>query len=169
MLSQIQQYLGRTVAVTLNILVIILVARFFLFEPGQVNGQSMEPTYYDEHRFLVNKFIYLFNPPERFDVIQFYDEKSEQFFVKRVVGLPGETVVIKRGSVFIHSSDGTEVKLEEPYLSPESLTSVEFGGQNEFMVPEHSYFVLGDNRLFSQDSREFGSIHRRLILGKVIE
>lgn len=169
MLSRIQQYLGRTLAITLNILLIILITRFFLFEPGQVNGQSMESTFHDEQRFLVNKFIYLFHPPERYDVVQLFEAETQQFFVKRVIGLPGETVIIKRNRVFIKTADGTEFQLEEPYVDSTALTTVVFGAQNEFVVPEHNYFVLGDNRSFSKDSREFGPVHRRFILGKVVE
>lgn len=168
MLSRIQQYLGKTIAVTFNILLLILITRFFLFEPGEVNGQSMESTFHDEQRFLVNKYVYLFHPPERFDVVQLFDTKTEQLFVKRIIGLPGETIVMKRNSVFIRSSDGTEKQLQEPYLDSEDITMVPFGSQNEFFIPEHAYFVLGDNRLFSQDSRELGVVHRRFILGKVI-
>lgn len=128
----------------------------------------MESTFIDGQWFVVNKFIYLLHPPERYDIIQLFDADTEQLFVKRVIGLPGETVVINNNSVFIRSVDGTDVPLPEPYLDPEDLTTVLFGAQNKFVIPEHSYFVLGDNRLFSRDSREFGPVHRKDILGKVL-
>lgn len=168
-LRNTQAYLRKTISVVLHGIILFSIVRFFIIEPSVVNGQSMEPVFSDGNVFLVNKAVYLVRTPQRFDIVQMYDEQSGHFFVKRIVGLPGETVTIKRNTVFIQESDGTEWELEEPYISEGNSTRVEPGQESKVTVPEHSYYVLGDNRLYSNDSRGFGPVHRRNIQGKAIE
>lgn len=168
MLQQIQQYLGKTTLIVFNFLLLLIILKFFVIDTGQVNGQSMEHTFRDQDKFLVNKVIYLFQQPQRGDVVQFYDKGSDQFFIKRVVGLPGETVLIKQGSIFIQEPNGQVYMLDESYIKEQSVTRVQFGQSTAITAQPHMYVLLGDNRLFSHDSRDFGAVHRQEIQGKVI-
>lgn len=168
MLQRIQQYLGKTALIVFNFLLLLIILKFFVIDTGQINGQSMENTFHDQDKFLINKINYLFYQPQRGDMVQFFDAASDQFFVKRVIGLPGETVVIKQGSVFIRDLSGQEYQLSEPYLKEQQVTRVQYGQNNEILAEPHTYVVLGDNRLFSHDSRDFGAVRRQEIQGKVI-
>lgn len=145
---------------------VLFVARTFFIEFAQLDGRSMENTYIDEEYFLVDKFSLLFRPPQRGDVVQFMDRKTNRLIIKRIVGLPGERVFIKQNSVFIVSSNGQERKLYEPYLKPYISTySINRHPTLYDIIPENYYFVLGDNRPESGDSRHFGSIPRFEING----
>jgi signal peptidase I len=106
--------------------------------------------------------------PQRYEIIQLFDRSSEQFFIKRVVGLPGETVMIKHDGVYVQLTTGVTMKLDESYLPTDTRTTVLPGQRTTTIhVPDNAYYVLGDNRLHSSDSREFGAVHRRYIQGKV--
>lgn len=163
-----QRYLG-LVAYTVAVLVLtLLTIRFFFISPGRVNGRSMEPTFIDEKLFFVNKNVYLFASPKKFDVVQVIEPESEKLIIKRIIGVPGEHIVIKRGRVYI-KNQAQEIELDESaYLSSDVLTRVV--GQAaplEFTLKENEYFVIGDNRDFSIDSRHYGPVHRKVIVGKV--
>lgn len=148
----------------------IFIIRFFIFSPGAVNGPSMEPNFIDENLFFVNRIQYLFQKPERFDVVQFIEAKGDSLILKRIIGLPGETVVIRHGKVFIKKvGSAIEEELDESsYLSSKVYTDLALRNtENTFIVPENSYFVLGDNRPRSIDSRYWGSIHRSQIIGHI--
>lgn len=164
---QIQQYLGRTIAISTKLLVAIMVLRFFVVDPGLVNGQSMEPTYYDNEYFLINRALYLARAPQRYEIVQLFDRSSEQFFIKRIIGLPGETVMIKHDGIYVQLATGEIIQLDESYLPANTRTLVLPGQSTTIQVPDNTYYVLGDNRLHSSDSREFGPVHRRYIQGKV--
>lgn len=135
----------------------------YALEKTVMSGQSMENTLMDQDRVLINKFAYAFHEPKRFDVIVFKQSDKEHSYlnIKRVIGLPGETVQIKGGSVYI---DGT--LLEEPVII-EAITN---GGlaEEEVKLDEKEYFVLGDNRNNSEDSRfaNIGNVVSGDILGK---
>lgn len=141
-------------------IVLALVIRTFLIQPFYIPSGSMEPTLGIGDKIIVNKLGSFFKDPQRGQVIVFkYPVDPSQDFVKRVVGLPGETIEIKDSRVYI---DG-EV-LEEEYL-PEGLSYGDFG---PVTVPEDAYFMLGDNRDNSQDSRVWGPLPRNLVTGKAI-
>jgi len=124
-------------------------------------GGSMEPTIVNRQRLTVDRDVYLSSDPERGDIVLLkHAERQILQNAKRVVGLPGETITIEGGAVFV---DG--VRLEEPYLAPGTLTDSE---KREFKIPEDSYFVLGDNRTFSSDSRLWGPVARDWISAKVL-
>ena len=149
----------------------ILFFRFFIFTPGVVNGPSMEMTFIDDDVFYVNKFIYLLREPERFDVVQFIEPEQRKLVMKRVVGAPGEIISIRRGKVFVQKSlDEDPLEISEVYLKQSEYTKVpgQSGGQ-WYLVPSDTYFLLGDNRQESTDSRIYGPIHRSNIVGKVVE
>jgi len=147
---------------------VILVLRLFVLSPGRVNGPSMEPNYKDEDLFFVNKLVFLVTLPQRFDVVQVVDPLAGKLYIKRIIGLPGETVVIKRGKVFLVNTD-TEENVKEDYLSKQVYTRVPFQqAPKEFVIPQNNYFVMGDNRAHSTDSREWGAISRTNIVGRII-
>ena len=133
----------------------------FLYQPVKVEGTSMAPMISDQERIFINKLVYRFEPIERGDVVVFwYPLDRTKSFIKRVVGLPGETVEIRRGRV---SVDGRE--LTERYILAEYLDSSNFG---PVKVPPGEYFVMGDHRDSSNDSRVFGPVPDQYIYGKAV-
>lgn len=151
-----------------QLLFAFLIVNFFILDVAQVNGRSMEPTYTDGQLFIVNKITYLVGPPDRFEVVQLIDPTDEKkLLIKRVIGMPGETIVFLRDGVYLEQTDGTlELIDESAYLDERVHTDVPRDGLR-FDLQEHEYVVLGDNRTFSAaDSRHFGPVHRRFINGK---
>lgn len=143
-----------TVAVVVCALLITYVVQAF-----KVQGTSMTPELLDGERILVNKFIYNFRPIERGDVVVFwYTEDPDVSFIKRVIGLPGDTVEIIKGEVLVNGGP-----LSEPYVEPEYADRRSYPAEE--VRPGH-YFVLGDNRRGSNDSRSWGFVPRRYIYGK---
>lgn len=150
----------REVAETVLVAVLLaLVVRAFVVESFEVQGHSMEPTLHDGERLLVNKFIYRFSDPVRGDIVVFrYPLGTNRDFIKRVIAVPGERVRIEEGRVYV---DGRP--LEEPYLTRRDGYSMP-----EQEVPAGHLFVLGDNRTNSEDSRIFGFVPMRLLVGKAV-
>ncbi len=148
---------------------LLLCVRIFIISSGFVDGPSMEPQFHDNDRFLVNKVSYYVSAPERHDVVQILDKTQKKLVLKRIIGLPGETVQIKRGHVYI-SEQGQEYASEimEPYLPEHVFTKVKNQeGVFELTLGEEEYFLMGDNRKVSVDSRVYGAIKRRQIIGRV--
>jgi len=122
----------------------------------------MYPSFHDGQQLLVNKVVYRFHEPERGDVIIFHPPNNEQGdYIKRIIGLPGESVEIGEGIVYIHKEDGTVLPLDEPYIA--EAVRLPFKGEK---IPENEYFVLGDNRNNSSDSRNEWTLPRQNIIGK---
>lgn len=164
-LLDLGEFIVELVKVVLISLVIILPVRYYLVQPFYVKGASMEPTFLDHEYLLIDEISYRFEKPERGAVVVFrYPRDPRQFFIKRIVGLPGETVHIKGGHVLI-SRPGSEedLTLAEPYLEP----SVTTGGDSSVTLPPGSYFLMGDNRNASLDSRIFGPVSERYLIGRV--
>jgi len=152
-------YPFREVVETVLIAVVLaFLIRGFVVETFVVIGPSMEPTLHDAERLFVNKLIYRFQLPDRKDIIVFgYPRDPQRDFIKRVIGLPGETVEMRDGRVYI---DGTF--LDESYVAfPDHHSTT-----GPITVPEGHIFVLGDNRRNSEDSRYFGSVPIANIRGK---
>lgn len=127
-----------------------------------VYGPSMLPNFTDEQRLLVNKIVYYFHEPRRGDVIIFHPPDSQQAsYIKRVIGLPGEKVVIEDGVVYIHKEDGSVLVLDEPYVR--EVANRPYRGPT---IPEDEYFVLGDNRNNTNDSRNGWTAPRENIAGQ---
>lgn len=167
-IHDIEHYLGRITGMIAHAAFLVVIIRFFVFEPGITDGTSMEPTMRDNTYFLAEKISVIAIPPKRFDVIQHIEPINRgRSFVKRIIGLPGETITIKQNAVFITPPDGEEYELPEPYLRPDAIISVPFRAQREFVLRDNEYFVLGDNRQNSNDSRVYGPVHRSLITGKI--
>ena len=150
--------------------ILLLVIRGFVMEPGRVNGQSMERAFMDDDLFLVNKYILLLREPRRGDVVQAIEPLEMHHVIKRVIGLPGEQLSIHNGHVYLRSSDGVETLIEEPWLDPTEWTEAPEGGDQVYVrIHEQEYFLMGDNRDHSTDSRVYGSVHRNNIYGLVMK
>ncbi len=166
--EKILLYFFKTFKIVFLFIILIVLFRGFIVEPGQVNGRSMEPLYLDDELFFINKFSLLFTPPQRGQIVQLYvdGENKGTHVIKRIIGLPGETVYIKQNSVFIIDAKGNETKLEENYIPQGVLTKSSDGKATTYgPLEEHTYFVLGENRDDSIDSRSYGPVHRSYIYG----
>jgi len=151
-----------TVVIALAIFVIIYL---FLFQPHQVRGNSMYPNFHDADYLLTDKISYRLNEPKKGDVVIFVAPKNEEYdYIKRVVALPGEKVSINESSQVLVDNQ----IIDEPYLNDEVRTfSGNFLTDGETVtVPENQYFVLGDNRPHSSDSRDWGFVPKENIIGK---
>lgn len=150
--------------VVLVALVIIIPIRIFIFQPFQVNGESMNPNFLDRDYLIVDEITYRFKEPQRGEVIVFkYPKDPKQYFIKRIIGLPGETVIIKNGEVIIKDHDNQELD-ETAYLTEDFSISDTIN--QEIVLGADEYFVLGDNRDASSDSRTWGPITRSDIIGR---
>lgn len=144
-------------------LVIVIPVRYFLFQPFIVKGDSMVPNFHSGDYLIVDELSYRFSEPSRGDVVILkYPLDTTQRFIKRIVGLPGETVQIKNGVITI-TKDGKNVVLNEKLYLPELK---ETDGNVNITLGEDKYFVLGDNRPFSYDSRRWGVLPEEDIVGK---
>ena len=143
---------------------IIIPIRYFLIQPFYVKGASMEPSYYDHEYLIIDEISYRFNEPARGEIVVFrYPLDPSQFFIKRIVGLPGEIVEVSEGKVTVYNTDNPEgIVLNEEYLNGEQTF-----GKKRVELNADEYFVLGDNRDESLDSRRFGPIRDSDIVGKV--
>lgn len=141
------------------IIIIVYIIRSFFVLPFQINGQSMADSYYDREFIIVDRFSYIISKPKRWDVIVFRPHVSEdkEFFIKRIIGTPWDKIMIKDGDVFLFNTEqNAYVKLDEWYLSNMNNGSTfvwTAKDEHIYEVPENSYFVMGDNRLASTDSR----------------
>lgn len=142
--------------------VIVLPIRLFVAQPFVVEGESMAPTFDSADYLIVDQLSYRFEDPKRGDVVVFrYPNDPSVFYIKRVIGLPGETVSIERGAVRVRKADGSTVTLEEPYVVTEDATYT----QSTSLGPDQ-YFVMGDNRPRSSDSRSWGALPAEDIMGR---
>ncbi len=152
--------------VKLILLAILIVApiRLFVAQPFVVSGASMEDTFQHGQYLIVDQLSYHFNEPERGDVIIFrFPLEQSKFFIKRVIGLPGETVILQGKAVIIVNSEHPEgFVLDETYLSPDNLESE----SGTVTLSRGEYFVMGDNRKESSDSRTWGVLEDEYIIGK---
>jgi signal peptidase I len=147
-----------------DILISLAVSAFFiifLYQPAKVEGTSMMPTLADQERVFINKFVYKLEPIERGDVVVFrYPRDTAQSYIKRVIAVAGDRVKIADGVVFVNGQ-----RISEPYL-PDVYEDVR--SYPEMVVPPHCYFVLGDHRNLSNDSRDFGPVDGDFIYGKAV-
>jgi signal peptidase I len=149
---------ARDLAVALVLAMVIIV---FLYQPVKVEGTSMAPLLSDQERIFINKFVYRFEPIGRGDVIVFwYPLDRSKSFIKRVVGLPGESVEIRRGHLFVDAKE-----IDEPYVPPNFFDGSSYGPLH---LGTQEFFVMGDHRDSSNDSRVFGPVPRTAIYGKAV-
>ncbi len=143
---------------------IVIPIRYFLFQPFFVKGQSMIPNFESGDYLIVDEISYRFQDPRRGEVIVFKSPQDpSQRFIKRIIGLSGETVEIKNGEIIIYRDGQLQILDESNYLFSDLSTS----GNIQITLEENEYFVLGDNRSFSFDSRRFGALSKDNIIGKV--
>lgn len=146
--------------------VTIALIRYFLFKPFYVKGASMEPNFYDREYLIVDELTYRLRAPERGEVVVFrYPGNPKEYFLKRIIGLPGERVKVAEGKVTIYNDahpDGVE--LNESYL-PSNLPTI---GEEKTTLSNNQYFVMGDNRPNSYDSRRFGPVDKSLLVGRAL-
>jgi signal peptidase I len=140
---------------------IFLIVYLLILRPHKIKGQSMDPTFPDGEYILTEKVSYYRNDPKRGDVIVFKPPISEDEFIKRVIGLPGETVMIRNNKVFIN-----DIELKEDYIKVDTYGGSFLNEGEKYTVPAGNYFVIGDNRPHSSDSRAWGPITKKVITGK---
>jgi len=140
--------------------VAVFLVRTFVAQPFLVSGSSMEPNFDDGNYLLVDELTYRFREPERGEVIVFkYPGDRRSYYIKRIIGLPGEKIAINKGEVSVYKN-GEKLILQEDYVK--SMRAI---GNFEAQLDENQYFVMGDNRNYSFDSRNWGSLDRSDIIG----
>lgn len=156
-----ESFLWELIKFTVIALAIVIPIRLFIAQPFVVSGTSMDSTFHDGEYLIVNQFSYHFSDPTRGQIVIFRNPKNESvFFIKRVIGLPGETVQISGTQVIIKNSNHPDgFVLKEPYLGSTS------SGNMSITLEKDQYFVMGDNRRASSDSRSWGTLPRSDIVG----
>lgn len=162
-MRKLGNFIFETVQIVIFAVSIFLFIYLLVAQPHKIKGDSMLPNFSDGEFLLTNKVSYRTGQPERGDIIVFQPPGADQDFIKRIVGLPGENVAVSGGGVFINGN-----KLVEPYVEPGVQTNPGkfFPDGESRIVPVDSYFVLGDNRENSLDSRNFGFATGAKISGK---
>jgi signal peptidase I len=142
---------------------IVIPIRYFLFQPFVIQGSSMEPNFHEADYLIIDELSYRFRAPERGEVVVFkYPQDTSKRFIKRIIGLPGETVEIKNGQIIITTAAGQTMTLNEPYI-PANLKAPDM---SPYKLGQGQYFVLGDNRPYSSDSQDWGQLPFKDIIGK---
>jgi signal peptidase I len=148
----------RDLVISLAISAFIIV---FLYQPVKVEGTSMMPSLDDQERIFVNKFVYRLEPIERGDIVVFrYPRDPAKSYIKRVIGVAGDHVRIDGGQVYVNGE-----AIDEDYVPPAYADDRSYP---EVVVPPHGYFMLGDHRSMSNDSRDFGPVKDTFIYGKAV-
>ena len=147
-----------------DLIIAVAIAGFiilFLYQPVKVEGNSMQPNLEDQERIFINKFVYRLEPIARGDVVVFrYPRDPSKSYIKRVVGVPGDRVRISVGKVYLNGEP-----LREDYVATDQS---DLRSYLEVTVPPGAYYVMGDHRMMSNDSREFGPVLERFIYGKAV-
>jgi signal peptidase I len=165
--KRLLRWVGELIQVAALVTAIVVPIRYFLIQPFYVKGASMEPNFYDHEYLIIDEISYRFRDPQRGEISVFrYPNDPSQFFIKRIIGLPGDTVEVNDGAVSVKpaGSDKTTVLDENSYLASDVMTA---GHKTVTLAPDE-YFVLGDNRGASLDSRIFGEVPRKNIVGRVM-
>ncbi len=164
-LAQVGDFFRDLLPVIVVSLGIIIPVRYFLIQPFYVKGASMEPNFFDNEYLIIDEISYRFNEPQRGDIVVFrYPNNPSEFFIKRVIGLPGERIVIKDGRITVFTAARPEgVVLDETEYLGLTLTSQ----TRDVTLGLDEFYLLGDNRQASLDSRIFGPVHRTFLVGRV--
>lgn len=163
--SRIMTHVKEIARVLIISILIVVPIRYFIAQPFVVRGASMEPNFSDREYLIVDEVSYAFRNPVRGEVVIFhYPRMTEQYLIKRIIGLPGERVTIKKGQVMIANASSPDgFILEESYLDPSQFLT---GPDLSMQLGPNEYFVMGDNRNFSSDSRIWGGLDLTHIVGR---
>lgn len=161
-ISKVASFFLELIKIALLAGLTIGLVRYFLFKPFYVKGQSMEPNFFEHDYLIIDEISYRFKALERGEIIVFRSPVNDDYYLKRVVGLPGERVKIENNKVIIFNAENPQgMVLNEIYLDKMTLGSI------NITLNSDQYYVLGDNRDESYDSRRFGPIERSAVVGKV--
>ncbi|MDP3970155.1 MAG: signal peptidase I [bacterium] len=162
-LAQTASFFWEVVKVVVISLAIIIPIRYFLIQSFYVKGASMEPNYTDYEYLIIDELSYRFNDPVRGEVVVVHDPRdAKQFFIKRVIGIPGDEIDILNGKIVLNGVD-----LDETAYLDDSVVTDSAPGKRHFKLEDKEYFILGDNRPASYDSRRFGPITYDDLIGRV--
>ncbi|MEK9174571.1 MAG: signal peptidase I [Patescibacteria group bacterium] len=161
-LQETKDFVWETIKIVVVSLLIILPIRFFIIQPFFVRGESMVPSFNDKDYLIIDEISYRFNKPQRGEVVVFrFPQEPSQYYIKRIIGLPEETVEIKEGLVKVYNRERPlGFELREKYLAENTP------GDVKIKLDDNEYFVLGDNRDASSDSRRWGPLGQHLIIGR---
>jgi signal peptidase I len=153
------------VEIVLVAFITVMIVRSFLVQPFLVSGSSMEPNFSSGDYLLIDELTYRFRSPERGEVIVFrYPGDEKTYFIKRIIGLPGEKLVLEENKITLFNKENPKgLVLDEDYLP----SAGRFSGKEEIALKDGEYFVLGDNRYYSFDSRSWGNLKNNEIVGMV--
>lgn len=158
-------FAGELLHVVIISLAIIVPVRYFLIQPFYVKGASMEPNFYDHEYLIIDEIGYRLHQPQRGEIVVFrYPNDPRQYFIKRIVGLPGERIKVSGGQVWVYNAEHPDGKVldEHSYLG-----AIYTSGERDVQLADDEYFLMGDNRGASLDSRSFGPVSRSFIVGRV--
>lgn len=162
LIGKIGSFLLEFVKIAVLAGITIGLVRYFLFKPFYVKGQSMEPSFEERDYLIIDELSYRFREPQRGDVVVFHYQPTNDYFLKRIIGLPGERLKIDGNKVVVYNDAHPQGKvLPEAYLTEPTTGSI------NITLGQDQYFVMGDNRDASFDSRRFGAIDREDIVGRV--
>ncbi len=163
--KEIASFFLEIVQVVAVALIIVLPIRYFVFQPFIVKGASMEPSFQSGDYLIIDELSFRLRDPQRGEVVVFrYPNEPSQRFIKRIIALPEEKITLKNNQITITDQDGQTILLDES----EYLTNPLWSSQQEIVLDKDEYFVLGDNRQHSFDSRKWGAVERESIIGRVI-
>ena len=162
--KQIKDFSFETIKVVIISLIVIIGIRSFVMQPFFVSGKSMQPNFHDGDYLIIDELSYRFEDPKRGDVIIFhYPNNPKEFYIKRIVGLPGEKIEIMDNKITIYNAENISgFKLDESYILSETQTI----GNYVKELKNDEYYVLGDNRTASADSRVWGVLEKHFIVGR---
>ena len=163
--SEIKDFSLETIKIVVISLVIIIAVRTYVMQPFFVSGKSMEPNFHDGDYLIVDEISYRIDEPKRGDVIIFrYPKNPKEFFIKRIVGLPGEKIEIENNKIVIYNNENQDgiILDEDIYIPLDTKTT----GSYSAILKNDEYYVLGDNRNASADSRMWGVLEEHFIVGK---
>ena len=168
--DSVKQFITEIFKIVITALIIVIPVRYYVIQPFYVKGESMEHTYKNGDYLIINEIGYRFGEPVRGDVVVLRPPNDpSDFYIKRIIGLPGERIQIKDGFVYILDENNNSTKLSETYLSDDVITSdAVFTKDPVITLGDDEYLVLGDNREHSTDSRIFGPVKRSALVGKTM-
>lgn len=160
-----RRFILELIEIILLFVLVVLPIRFFLFEPFFVRGESMEPNFHNWDYIIIDKLSYFFRQPQRGETVVFHPPFDDKvYYIKRVIGLPGERILVEENNITVFNKENPQgFVLKEDYLK-NHYTS----GRIDLTLGKDEYFVLGDNREVSYDSRKWGPVKENRIVGKVI-